>query len=130
QRALWFCHKCQWGARLRDVSVLMAEVSGRSLHDVRVEISNMVVPSVSDDAYDSVLGSRLGGFNLWDEESDDLEDLVIPLEIPGESAFSSHVGQQVLKYAHSRGLDDATIELFGLRQVLELKGRKGPYLLF
>lgn len=42
---LWTCYVCGWGKFQRDISVLMAEVSGRSLFAIRKELLETVRPA-------------------------------------------------------------------------------------
>lgn len=128
-KRLWYCQRCAFGQHIRDLSVLLAEVSGRSLQDIRLEMSRMVIPSVGNGEYDAELSTRLQLFDVWNE-NDDLSDLVLPMDVPGNTDFSTHTGKLVTKYAASRGLSPNVLELFQLRCTAELKKRIGPYLVF
>ncbi len=127
-KLVWICHRCQWGTGLGDVTILMAKVSGRALQDVRVELLQMVVPSVGD-GFNEALEARFTNINDWNQDQD-LSDLILPTILPGEAKFDSHTGQLVRKYAHARGLTDDLVELFSLRVAGELRGRTGPFLVF
>lgn len=126
-RKVWYCHRCQY--RGNDPSVLMAEVSGRSLQDVRLELLRMVLPSVPGETYNAALNARLSDFNAWDAE-DDLSDLILPTELPGNVDFSSRTGTQVMKYACSRGLTSDLVDCFQLRASMTLRSHTGPFLVF
>src|SRR5690348_5938740 len=44
----WQCKVCEWGRGIGDPVVLMAAVSGRSLTDVRIELTKMIVPAIKE----------------------------------------------------------------------------------
>ncbi len=124
-RKVWVCHRCDW--RGGDPTVLMAAVSGRTLQSIRVELLQTVIPSTKDNLYDAALQEQFLNDKEWDQE---IDKLVLPTELPGTDDFSSHVGQQVMNYALSRGLTEGLVDVFGLRAATDLRGRTGPFLVF
>jgi hypothetical protein len=125
----WFCQRCAWGKGIGDITILMAEVSGRNLHDVRVELLQTVVPATSSDDYLNSLGRAFGEVTSSDDD-DLLKDLILPTEPPGTQDWGSFVGKQVLSYAKKRGLDEELLKFISCRVATSLNNRTGPFLVF
>lgn len=127
EKKLWICYRCDWGRHLGDVCQLLAEVSGRNLHDVRLELAKTAVPAVSDENFMTNLQSAFG--DLPDEDDGaELEEA----DLPGASLVgdSSTVANRVRQYAYRRGLGDADIERYELRYSARLRSYTGEYLVF
>lgn len=116
----WYCQRCEWGRGYEDPTILMAEVSGRALYDIRKELSSMVAPTTPASAFMQKLQAPIT------KEQIKLESLILP----GEDNFNDYTGLKVLEYAMSRGLNANHINEYKLRFSTKLKNIKIDCLLF
>jgi len=134
QKLLWTCYHCDWGRGLKDVSLLMASVSGRSPSSIRVELSRMVSPSPTGDMQERIDDLFRGpGVEMVGQEAPSVT-------LPGNTQFDGLSARVVRNYAlSSRGLTDDDMSRLFLRQagavgITRKDGTealfKGPWLVF
>jgi hypothetical protein len=118
----WICHKCNFGKGLSDVCVLMAAVSERTVHDIRMELLSVVVPVPSN--FISELTRKLdSNKQVLDEEE------VEVVQLPGQDSFRGILGQRVEAYLSNRGVSTNPMGI-PLRMCSKLRGFNGPFALF
>jgi hypothetical protein len=122
-KLVWICHHCSWGLYLNDASILLSEISGRSLFDVRKELLQTVKPTPGE-TFADVLNQML----VDDQEVYRLQE---PEEVylPGHVFTDGIVDGQVIKYARSRGLTDTWIRYLRMRAATKLRNYTGPWLI-
>lgn len=118
----WYCFKCTWGEHQHDITVFMAEISGRSLLDVRRELLQSVKPAPAGDLVDSLQA-------VFVMKSVKGQRSVQLINTPGSEDFSGLIGQEVENYLCSRGLSAEEIEQNRFRVVLTLRSFTGPFAL-
>ena len=123
-KGIWFCQRCQWGHHNGDICSLLAAVSGKNIHVVRMEIASTVVPSVSDDDFSSALASRIANKEAVEEFTID------PIDLPGELGLEGRTGGKAVEYLLGRGLSTEDIEYYGLRLSSKLRNNTGPWTVF
>lgn len=124
---LWICYVCDWGRHLRDVCLLMAEVSGRHINDVRKELIQTVVPAHTGDLAETLTAS------FSDNKTAERESAILELEpvpLPGTTNWSSVVANRVLAYAYDRGLTPQEVADYQLTASLRLRNFSGQFLVF
>jgi DNA primase len=129
EKQRWICYICEYGRGMGDVVRLMADVSGRSLSSVRLELLATVPPAPSGDLAQQ-LQKAFDGENPGDEEDEPEAPEVF---VPGKSGFKDSVGENVLEYARERGLTDRDLRRFGMRAAKSVptprdKWIRGPFL--
>lgn len=118
---VWLCYVCDWGRYLKDVTVLMSAVSGRTLFDVRKEVLQSVKPAPSGDLTEKLMDVFFKPPELKPQQS------AVTIALPGADTFNGITSQKVYRYALSRGLTDEEIVQYRLRASLKLRGYKGPF---
>lgn len=121
---VWICYVCDWGRYLSDVTVLMSDVSGRNLFDVRKELLSAVRPAPVGDLTIKLQEAFLSPKKVLPSFE------IVEAQLPGDNCFTGVVGSRVLAYARSRGLTDDEIHLYKLRSALKLRRFTGPFLTF
>jgi hypothetical protein len=121
----WLCHKCEFGRGIGDVAVLLAEVSGMSLFEVRKDLLNVVIPAPTGDLTEALQAV----FNPPETAKPSTTEITaVPL--PGSLEWNSLTGRRVRAYAWSRGLTDEYIDHCQLRVAPRLCSHLGPWLVF
>lgn len=120
----WICYVCDWGKLINDPVVLMAEISGRTLFDIRKELLQTVIPA----PVDSVTAKLQ---QIYNNVVTKIQNEYLALDdVPGDEFFTGPVGEHALAYAHFRGLQDDEINLYKLRSASRLRKFSGKFLVF
>lgn len=120
----WVCYVCRWGEGLHDVVVLMAEVSGRTLFDIRKELLRTVRPAPSGD-----LTAKLS--DVFNKQPDKIKIAsLVEVQLPGSNDFNGVIPGRVLRYVRDRGMSDNEIIFYRLRNATKLRGMSGPFVVF
>lgn len=121
----WLCYVCDWGRGLADVAVLMSQVSGQTMFEVRKELLASLKPLAPRGDLETKLSA------MFSEQPQAVkEEVVAGLEVPGTEAYTGSIGNMVLGYARGRGLTDDEIIKYRLRPAYKLRYFTGPFLLF
>lgn len=118
---VWVCYVCDWGRYLKDATVLMSAVSGRTLFDVRKEVLQAVKPAPSGDLTEKLMGVFFKPQELKPEKE------LLEIALPGADSFNGLTSQKVYNYAIGRGLTHDEVVQYRLRASLKLRGYKGPF---
>lgn len=121
---VWICHHCSWGLYLNDASILLSEVSGRPLFDVRKEILKAVKPAPGASFADAL--TQLLVDDQEDYKLQELEEVLLP----GHPLADGVVGRQVTSYAEARGLSSTWTCYLKMRMAAKLRNYAGPWLIF
>lgn len=122
---LFHCKKCNFGEKVRDVSILLSSVSGKSVSAIHKELQNFVNPT--DKAN---LTEKLKSVLFNDDVSLSPYMPVAAVELLGIATFKGIVGSAVGDYAASRGLSELDIQRLQLRAAYSIFKFIGPFLLF
>jgi DNA primase len=131
----WICYKCDWGRGRGDVVEFMAEISGRSETEIRIELASLVAPLPAGD-----ITALLEAIFSPEAPTDVATAEVVEVDVPGVPGFAGLSAQPVLNYALSRGLTREQVEFNQLRAAIKVPTKKkadgsiqqimGPWLVF
>lgn len=124
EKRIWFCQRCQWGHHNGDICSLLAAVSGKNIHVVRMEIARAIVPATTDSDFTNKLAARLNGVEILEEFS------IEPIDLPGELGLDGRSGEKATEYLVCRGLTEEDIEHYQLRLSSKLRNNLGPWAVF
>lgn len=118
---VWICYVCDWGRYLKDVTVLMSTMSGRTLFDVRKEVLQAVKPAPTGDLQSALMQA------FFKPAPTVVESLSPAIVLPGSDTFNGITSQKVHRYALRRGLIEEEIVQYRLRAAMKLRGFTGPF---
>lgn len=121
----WICHRCNWSGGPSSICELLAELSGRNVNDVALELIKTVVPTPTSDFVEKLRGELDPPKS--NKKTTILIDPVIP---PGNNNFNSETGKRAYKYALSRGINEIEINTLNLQVAGKLDKISGPFLIF
>lgn len=125
EKRIFNCYHCTWGKGIGDICVLMADISGRHINDIKLELANSIVPSLPDDEYVERISE------LFNKKTKEKAFEIEPILLPGNTEFKGITGKKILKYAKDkRGLTEELINNFELRFSIKLRKFKGFFLVF
>lgn len=125
EKLVWNCFRCNWGKGIRDISLLMAEVSNRNVNDVRKEISRFVIPSLKSEDFVEKLEEK-----LYKKQPKVKKITFKAMDMPGTDNEKALVYQQAMQYAVRRGLSPKEVGALSIRAAGVLRGNPGPFLIF
>lgn len=121
----FICFICNFGKGISDVCLLMSEVSGRNINDIRLELISMVVPTPPPSQFEGKLAETLNKVLVVNTTTE-----ILPVTLPGNMFDSGLTSNTVLNYAKVRGITDTFIEKYKLRVSNKLRNYPGPFLMF
>lgn len=114
----WNCFVCSFGKGIGDVAVLISEVSGRHITDVRKELYAGHNPLPEDGFLEKLSGV------LEDNEDFEYQEL----NFPGQEFDGGVVSRSVLDYVYSRGLTYSDVTNFGIKPAYKIDSISGPFM--
>lgn len=117
EKRLFHCKHCGFGKGINDICVLMAEISGIHINDLKVELAKTVTPAKPDDEFLAEIRDTL--FLKNNETPPEIE----PVVVPGYDELKGVLGQKVRHYLkEKRGLTDKEITKFNIGFSIKLRG--------
>lgn len=124
-KKLWFCQRCEFGRGKSNICILLAEISGRSIKDIQLEILSSFTSSVPEDILE-ILKEK----DRNNKEIVKTLELLEYKEVLGTDNNKSLLFNSAKKYLYSRGLDIEDVSRHAIKAGLSLNGFTGPFSIF
>jgi len=125
EKKLFYCQRCGFGKGIRDICRLMAEVSGRHLNDIKIELAQTVSPAKKENEFESAVQDK-----IKPDKTLDAPEPIDTVSLPQTEPFEGVTGTRAYNYLLKRGLSEEIIKERQLAMVGSLRGHSGPYVLF